>query len=97
MRKRNPAKPVGSEPRPKSKDDLWADELRAECARAMVHYLKQGTNVKKPIASLSERELLGLAEACNARWIKRVSERLANGRSEPLGDEAEAAFLLFGM
>lgn len=81
VRKRNPAKRVASEPRPRSTDDLWLDELRADCAKAMVKYLKQGVNIQKPIGSLSQRELEGLAEACTARWIVRVSERqgAANG------------------
>ena len=93
MRKRNPlAKRV--EVRPRSVDDLWLDELRADCAKAMVKYLKAGVNIQKPIGSLSQRELEGLAEACMARWIVRVSERHAAGDAAV----AEAAdLLLFGV
>jgi hypothetical protein len=91
VRKRNPlAKRV--EVRPRSTDDLWLDELRADCAKAMVKYLKAGVNIQKPIGSLSQRELEGLAEACNAHWIRRVTERHAalapGGAGDPAVQEA---------
>lgn len=55
-------------------------------------YLKAGVNIQKPIGSLSERELLGIAEACNARWIVRVSERHAAG--DPAAAEAAELLLI---
>jgi hypothetical protein len=66
------------------------DELRADCVKAMVKYLKAGVNIQKPIGSLSQRELEGLADACTSRWIVRVSERHAAGDAAV----AEAADLL---
>ena len=62
---------------------MWLDELRGDCARAMVAYLKNANvNLDRQIKSLSQRELEGMAEACTARWIVRVSDRHVNRKSE---------------
>ena len=64
-------------------DDVWLDELRADCARAIVDYLKKANvNLDRQIKSLSRRELEGMAEACTTRWIHRVADRHVNRKPE---------------
>lgn len=65
-------KPTGGQRPP----DTFLDTLRTECARAAVEYLRAGVNIKRPISSLTKRELEGLAEAVTARWVGLVSQRV---------------------
>lgn len=67
--------------KPKTDDDLFLDELRDTCARAMAGHLKS-LDTNRPIKSLTLPEMLGLAEACTARWIVAVSKRMAEDRSK---------------
>ena len=79
--KRESEKPVP--PLRDKPDDLWLEELRADCARAIVAYLKSASvNLDRQIKTLSRRELEGMAEACTARWIMRVSHRDLNRKPE---------------
>lgn len=66
--KKSPEKP--------SEHDTWANHLRTECARAIVEYLRAGVNIKRPISSLTKRELEGIAEAVSARRIVLLSQRI---------------------
>lgn len=59
-----------------SREDVWLDYLRNECAKAIADYLKQSVNLQRPIASLSRAEMHGMAEAATSRWIVGVSERI---------------------
>jgi len=70
---RNEKKP---KPRPPSADDQWLDELRAECVGALVKHLKNSLNTKRPIDTLTRRELESLTEAVTAAWIVAVSRRI---------------------
>jgi hypothetical protein len=80
-------------PRPPTADDLWLDELREGCARAMATYLKEGTNTQRPIRSLTLAEMKNLAEACTAKWIVMVSKKIAEDRAAV---KPEYANLLLG-
>jgi hypothetical protein len=71
-KRRKPNRPLN----PAHVVDPFLDTLRTECARAAVEYLRAGVNVQRPIASLTKRELEGLAEAVTARWIVLVSQRI---------------------
>lgn len=80
----------------KSEDDAWVDNLRAECAKALADYLKQ-TDIRRPIKTLSRKEMEGAAEAVTARWIQLVTARIYNSNNSvrtPL--VSEYANLLIG-
>lgn len=65
-------------PRKPNPDDAWCDHLRAECAKAIVLWMKGSLNPARPIKSLTFDEMQGMAEAATSRWIVLVSERHAN-------------------
>ena len=72
-------------PRPPNVDDLWAERVREECAKAMARWMRETINVKRPIESLKLEEMKNLAEACNSAWIVAQSKRIAE---QPESDEA---------
>lgn len=72
-----PQKPA-PEIKPPSADDVFCTELREQCARSIVAYLKR-LNTDRAIKSLTLPEMLGMAEACTSRWIVLVSQRIAAG------------------
>ena len=90
----------GAGQRQRKDDDVWLDELRARCAKAIARYLQQGINLQRPIATLTAQEMHGMAEAATAEWIKAVSERLQETRiigdsqlSPELGDHYTAVLM----
>lgn len=78
MKSRRKSKPPES--RTENPDNTFTDALRTQCAKAAVRWLKEAVNIQRPIASLTLRELEGMAEAVTAEWIKLV---LAEKRKAP--------------
>jgi hypothetical protein len=64
-------------------DDVWADHVRAECARAVGEWLESSVRLDRPVRSLTSSELQGIAEAATSRWIVLASERIARTPDEP--------------
>ena len=57
--------------------DVWADGVRAECAKAVGEWLEGFVRLDRPIRSLTSSELQGIAEAATSRWIVLASHRIA--------------------
>ena len=73
-------------------DDVWADEVRTKCAKAMVVWLKESLNVKRPIDSLKRAELEAMAEAVTSTWIGEAGQRMQ--QIPPPPNAAELQILL---
>lgn len=65
------------EPQHRNPDDVWADQVRAECATAVGEWLENSVRLDRPIQSLTSSELQGIAEAATSRWIVLASVRIA--------------------
>lgn len=63
--------------RDRNSDDVWADHVRAQCARAVGEWLEGSVRLERPIRSLTLSELQGIAEAATSRWIVLASQRIA--------------------
>lgn len=70
------------ESKPKTPDDVFADELRETCARSMAAHLKDARLLDRQVRSLNLAEMLQLAEACTSAWIVAVSRRIAADRQK---------------
>jgi hypothetical protein len=70
---------MGAKPKApaQSADDMWADHVRAECARAVGGWLEGSVRLDRPIRSLTFSELQGIAEAATSRFIVLASKRIA--------------------
>lgn len=67
----------------RTRDDVWADQVRAECASAVGEWLESSVRLDRPVRSLTSSELQGIAEAATSRWIVLASERIAQAAHEP--------------
>ena len=63
--------------RDRNPGDVWADNVRAECARAVGEWLEGSVRLERPIRSLTSSELQHIAEAATSRWIVLASHRIA--------------------
>ncbi|RAI46171.1 hypothetical protein [Rhodoplanes roseus] len=63
--------------RDRNPDDVWADHVRAECAKAVGEWLEGSVRLERPVRSLTSSELQGIAEAATSRWIVLASQRMA--------------------
>ena len=64
-------------------DDVWADHVRAECAKAVGEWLEGSVRLERPVRSLTSSELQGMAEAATSRWIVLASKRIAQAPDAP--------------
>ncbi len=71
------------EPHHRNPDDVWADQVRAECASAVGEWLENSVRLDRPVWSLTSSELQGIAEAATSRWIVLASARIASAPDEP--------------
>lgn len=58
-------------------DDVWANHVRSECAKAVGEWLEGSVRLERPIRSLTSSELQAIAEAATSRWIVLASQRIA--------------------
>ena len=69
--------------RDRNPDDVWADHVRAQCARAVGEWLEGSVRLERPVRSLTSSELQGIAEAATSRWIVLASQRIAQAPDAP--------------
>jgi hypothetical protein len=62
--------------------DEWEAYLVSEAAAAAGKWLEQKTNLGRPIASLTKRDLECIAQAVIGRWIVLASHRIAERPQE---------------
>lgn len=74
--------------------DLWADHVRAECAKAVGEWLEGSVRLDRPIRTLTIAELQNIAEAATSRWIVLASQRIANGPDD--SESRKLSTLLLG-
>lgn len=70
------------EPQHRNPDDVWADQVRAECASAVGEWLEKSVRLDRPVRSLTSSELQYIAEAATSRWIVLASKRIAQAPHE---------------
>src|SRR5690606_37634761 len=80
----------------KSPDDLFADEVRAACAKAMAQHLKGSLNLQRTIGSMNAQEMQALAECCTATWIGMHGDRILQGKEPDTKRAKEIRNLLMG-
>lgn len=80
MAARNPKDRNSSSRNP---DDVWADHVRAECAKAVGEWLEGSVRLERPVRSLTSSELQNIAEAATSRWIVLASRRIAQSPDAP--------------
>jgi len=69
--------------RVKDEDELFADEVRERCAKAMIQSLKEsGVNLQKPIRALKMQDFLCMAEAATSAWVVAYTERVSKNDTE---------------
>lgn len=81
-------------PRERNADDVWADHVRAECARAVGEWLEGSVRLERPIRSLTFSQLVCIAEAATSRWIVLASKRIAERPDAP--ESPKLSMLLLG-
>ena len=86
-------KPTGSNAG-RNPDDVWADHVRAECARAVGEWLEGSVRLDRPIRSLTRAELQNIAEAATSRWIVLTSQRIAQNPGD--SESQKLSILLLG-
>lgn len=64
-------------PELRNSEDVWADHVRVQCARAVGEWLEGSVRLERPIRSLTSSELQAIAEAAISRWIVLASQRIA--------------------
>ena len=69
--------------RDRNSDDVWADHVRAECAKAVGEWLEGSVRLERSVRSLTSSELQGIAEAATSRWIVLTSQRIAQAPDAP--------------
>ncbi|MGJ5029094.1 hypothetical protein ACQR1I_19805 [Bradyrhizobium sp. HKCCYLS2038] len=70
-------------PTSRNPDDLWADHVRQQCAKAVAEWLEGAVRLNRPIRSLTSCELENIAEAATSRWIALASQRIAQAPDAP--------------
>jgi hypothetical protein len=58
-------------------DNIWFDDCDKAVAKAMAQWLQQTVNIKRPIQSLTSKELVPLARHTVDTWIAMQSRRAA--------------------
>jgi hypothetical protein len=58
-------------------DNIWFDDCDKAVAKAMAQWLQQTVNIKRPIQSLTNKELVPLARHTVDTWIAMQSRRAA--------------------
>ena len=66
-----------NDPTNRHPDDVWADHVRQECAKAVAEWLEGSVRLERPIRSLTSSDLQNIAEAATSRWIVLASRRIA--------------------
>ncbi len=69
--------------RDRNPDDVWADHVRAECAKAVGEWLEGSVRLERQVRSLTSSDLQGIAEAATSRWIVLASQRIAQVPDAP--------------
>lgn len=80
--------------RDRNPDDVWADHVRAECAKAVGEWLEGSVRLERPVRSLTSSELQGIAEAATSRWIVLASQRIAQASPDAPGSPMLSTLLL---
>jgi hypothetical protein len=80
--------------RDRNPDDVWADHVRAECAKAVGEWLEGSVRLERLVRSLTSSELQGIAEAATSRWIVLASQRIAQAPDAP--ESPRLSILLLG-
>jgi hypothetical protein len=83
-----------AKPRERSPNDKWANDVRAECARAVGEWLEGSVRLDPPIGSLSFSQLECIAEAAISRWIVLASRRIAEQPDDPESQKLSMLLLL---
>ena len=78
----------------RSPADVWADHVRAECAKAVGEWLEGSVRLDRPIRSLTSSELQNIAEAATSRWIVLASQRIAKAPDD--SESQKLSTLLLG-
>lgn len=55
---------------------MWCDETRTKCAQAMITWLKESYNVKRPINHLTLKDFECMAECATGTYIVEASRRI---------------------
>jgi hypothetical protein len=74
---------AANDPTSRHPDDLWADHVRKECAKAVGEWLEGSVRLERPIRSLTSSDLQNIAEAATSRWIVLASQRIAQAADAP--------------
>jgi len=74
---------AANDPTNRHPDDLWADHVRNECAKAVTEWLEGSVRLERPIRSLTSSDLQNIAEAATSRWIVLASQRIAQTPDAP--------------
>jgi hypothetical protein len=85
-------RPTKFEPHKIASADVWADQTRTACAKAIVTWLKGSLNVDRPIRSLKLAEVECMAEAATSTFLVEASKRMYAVPPPP--DAAELQLLL---
>ncbi len=72
MKRKEPKQPESAISREEAE---WLDRVNDLTARAMVEWLKAGTDVRKPIDSLKKEQLIALAELVRGTYVVARSLR----------------------
>jgi len=75
---------AANDPTNRHPDDLWADHVRNECAKAVTEWLEGSVRLERPIRSLTSSDLQNIAEAATSRWIVLASQRIAQVPDDPV-------------